>query len=396
MFLRRSPHAFIRPPVIFFSAFYILLLAVPLCAQSGVHPRPTPTPDEEAESVYVEEVRIPVFAYDEKGRIDQHLEVDDVLVVEDEVPQQVKSVRRTPASVVVVLGTGWDLDPIVRANTTRDVALSVIENLRDGDRLAVLQFNNRVDTLQGWTGDRAGAARAVKSKLVSGEGSNLSRAVRRAVELLAEQPVGNRHLVLVTDGIDTANSKDYDDAIKRLIASQTTLHVISYTAVAREQIKLPWWKAPPEAPGAAQARADQATVGIDPTRPPGMRGPGVNPPSVNSGVRIDPALRRRRKEAEREMERGEARLKSLTEETGGRLLLPDSIEGMVVEGGGVARDIDSQYVVTYSPRRPLRRAPATEYRKIHVGARRLGLTLRARQGYVVGSMRQPDPLVKQK
>ncbi|HJQ34073.1 MAG TPA: VWA domain-containing protein [Pyrinomonadaceae bacterium] len=381
-----------RLPLILFSAAFIILLgAAPLRAQSGVRPRPTPTPeDEETESVYTEEVRLPVFAYDEEGRIDQRLEVDDVLVVEDDVPQQVKSVRRTPASVVLVLGTGWDLDPIVRANDTREVALSVIQNLRDGDRLAVIQFNGKVDTLQGWTGDRDAAARAVKSKLASGEGSNLSRAMRRAVELLSEQPVGNRHLVLVTDGIDTASSKDYEEAVRRLIASQTTLHVISYTAVAREQVKQPWWKNPPEKPGAAQARADQATVGIDPTRPPGMRGPGINPHDVNSGVTFDPALRRRRKEAEREMLRGETRLKSLTEETGGRILLPDSLAGMVTEGRGVAREIDSQYVVTYSPKRPLRRAPATEYRKIHVGARRLGLTLRARRGYVVGTMRQPD------
>jgi VWFA-related protein len=389
MSLRRSPLAL-------FSACFILLLAVPLCnAQSGVRPRPKPTPDEEeTESIFVEEVRLPVFAYDEKGRFDPHLEVDDVLVVEDDVPQQVKSVRRTPASVLLVLGTGWDLDPIVRANTTRDIALSVMRNLRDGDQLAVVQFSGRVETLQGWTSDHAQAANVVKSKLVSGEGSNLSRAIKRAVEMLSEQPVGNRHLVLVTDGIDTASSKDYEDAVKRLIAAQTTLHVISYTEVAREQMNRPWWKAPPEAPGETQARADQATVGIDPTRPPGMRGPGVNPHDVNSGMRIDPALRRRRKEAEREMKRGEARLKSLTEETGGRLLMPDSIEGMVQEGAGVAREIDSQYVVTYSPKRPLRKASANEYRKIHVDARRIGLSLRARRGYIVGSMRQPEPKPK--
>jgi VWFA-related protein len=386
-----------RPPYIFVSAFLILFSAAQAHAQSGVRVRPTPTPeDEEAERVYTEEVRLPVFAYDEKGRFDPGLGVDDVLIVEDEVPQQVKSVRRTPASVVVVLGTGWDLDPIVRANTTRDVALSVIEALRDGDRLAVVSFSGKVDTLQGWTGDRAQAARAVRSKLASGSGSNLSRALRRASELLAEQPVGNRHLVLVTDGIDTAGTKEYDDAVKRLIASQTTLHVVSYTGVAREQVKQPWWKAPPEAPGAAQARADQAVVGIDPTRPPGMRGGGINPPSVNGGMRVDPALRRRRREAEREMLRGESRLKSLTEETGGRILTPDSVEGMMTEGASVAREIDSQYVVTYSPKRPLRRAAPTEYRKIHVGARRQGLSLRARRGYIVGTMRQPEPAASQK
>src|SRR5919112_4343100 len=227
-------------------ALFVLLLAAPLCAQSGVRPRPTPKPDdEEAESVFTEEVRIPVFAFDEKGNFDVGLSVDDVLVVEDDVPQQVKSVRRTPASVVLLLGTGWDLDPIVRANTTRDVALSVIRNLREGDSLAVVQFNGKVDTLQGWTGDKLEAVRAVRTKLVSGEGSNLSRGVRRAVEMLGERPVGNRHLVIVTDGIDMASSKDYEDAKSRLIASQTTLHVIGYNEVAREQMKQPWWKVPP-------------------------------------------------------------------------------------------------------------------------------------------------------
>ena len=380
-----------RLPLIFASLALAVFASAPLRAQSGVRPKPSPTPqDDEAERIFTEEVRLPVFAYDEKGIPDIRLEKDDVLVVEDDVPQQVRSVRRVPANVVVVLGTGWDLDPIVRANDTREIALSLIQGLRDGDRLAVIQFNDRVDTLQGWTSERAAAARAVKSKLASGSGSNMSKAVRRATEMLAETPHGNRHLVLVTDGIDTASSKDREDAVRRLIAAQATLHVISYTAVAGEAVKQPWWKNPPEKPGATQARADQATVGIDPTRPPGMRGPGVTPVSVNSGITFDPALKRRRKEAERQMALGESRLKNLTEETGGRILLPETVEGMVTEGAAVARDIDSQYVVTYSPRRPLRHAPAAEYRKVHVGGRRVGLTLRARRGYVVGSMRQPE------
>ena len=141
----------------------------------------------------------------------------------------------------------------------------------------------------------------------------------------------------------------------------------------------------------AQSRADMATVGIDPTRPPGMRGSGINPPSINSGLVIDPALRRRRKAAEREMRRGEERLKSLADETGGRVLLPGTPDEMVAQAGDVAGEIDAQYVVTYRPKRQLRGAPASEYRRIYVGARRLGLTLRSRRGYVVGPMRQPPP-----
>ena len=369
-------------------AFVFLLSAPAPRAQSGVRPRPQPSPEaEEAESVFVEEVRVPVFAFDEAGRTDARLEVDDVLVVEDGVPQQVKSVRRVPASVVLLLATGWDLNPAMRANTTRAIALGVLEHLREGDRVAALQFNGRTQVLHGWTDERVAVARALKSKLQSGTGSNLSAAVKRAVEFLREQPVGNRHLVLVTDGIDTASSSEYSDAVRRLMSAQATLHVISYTEVGRKELNKPWWEKPKEVPGMAQSRADMATVGIDPTRPPGMRGGGINPPGVNSGARIDPALRRRRKAIEREMKRGEDRLKALTEETGGRILLPATAEEMVERGPDVAREIDSQYVVTYRPKRPLRSAPAAEYRKLHVGARRLGLSLRARRGYVVGGMR---------
>lgn len=370
-------------------AFILMLAAPPAPAQSGVRPRPSPkTAEDEAESVFVEEVRIPVFAFDEQGRVDSRLELDDVHVVEDDVPQQVKSVRRVPASVVLLLATGWDLNPAMRAGTTRAIALGLLEQLREGDQVAALQFNGRTQVVHGWTADRVSVARALKSKLQSGDGSNLSAAIKRASEFLREQPVGNRHIVLVTDGIDTASSSEYSEAVRRLMAAQTTLHVISYTEVGRKEMKKPWWEKPKEVPGMAQSRADMATVGIDPTRPPGMRGPGINPPDVNSGVRIDPALRRRRKMIEREMKRGEDRLKTLTEETGGRILLPGSIEEMVERGADVAREIDAQYVVTYRPKRPLRNAPASEYRKLHVGARRLGLSLRARRGYVVGGMKQ--------
>jgi len=314
--------------------FTLLALAAGMTlAQSGVRPKPTPTPaeQEDTEQVFVEEVRLPVFAYDEEGRFDPHLEIDDVLVVEDDVPQQVQSVRRVPASVLLLFGTGWDLNPVVRADTTRDIGLRVLAGLRDGDMVAAVQYNGKPEVLQGWTAARPEAARAIRAKLQSGKGSNLSLAIRRAVELLREQPVGNRHLVLVADGIDTASSKEYEDAVKRLISAQTTLHVISYSEMGRRELNKKWQR-PKEAPGMTQSRADMATVGIDPTRPPGMRGGGINPHDVNTGVRFDPAMRRQRKAAEREMKRGDSRLKTLTEETGGRLLMPASVDEMVERG----------------------------------------------------------------
>ncbi len=366
-------------------------------------PAPTPTPSDEDERVFTEEVRIPVFAYDEQGRFDPSLEIDDVLVVEDDIPQQVKSVRRIPASVLLVLGTGSELNPAVRLQTTRSIALNVVSNLREGDSIAALQFNNRADILQEWTTDKAQATQTLRSKLAFGRGSRLSQALIKAASYLQTQPVGNRHLVLVTDGveapgrydpqdallvlgIDTAETKAQTaEAVKQLAAAQVTIHIISYATIGKIVMKEK--EKPKEAPGIAQARADIATVGIDPTLPPGMSRGGIHPPPVNGGLRVDPQLKRTNKAYERAINKGEERLKSLADETGGWLLLPATDEEMIAGGADVAREIGSQYVVTYRPKRPLTPSQATEYRRIRVSSRRVGLHLRARRGYVVGAMR---------
>lgn len=373
-------------------------------AQRGPVPRPAPTSvASEDEKVFTEEVRIPVFAYDEKGRFDPTLEVNDVLVVEDDVPQQVKSVRRIPASVLLVMGTGSELNPAVRLQTTRRIALSVVSNLRDGDAVAALQFNNRADLIQAWTTDKVEAARTLRSKLTFGRGSRLSQALIRAAAALQTQPVGNRHLVLVTDGVEAPGRFDPKDAllvlgidtpetkaqaaeaVRQLIAAQATIHIISYATIGRKEMKER--EKPKEVAGAAQSRADIATVGIDPTMPPGMSRGGIHPPPVNTGLRIDPQLKKVNKAYERAMRKGEDRLKALADETGGWLLLPTTDEEMISQGSDVAREIGAQYVVTYRPKRPLATAPATEYRRIRVSPRRIGLQLRARRGYVVGAMR---------
>ena len=137
----------------------------------------------------------------------------------------------------------------------------------------------------------------------------------------------------------------------------------------------------------AQSRHDISVVGVNPTLPPGVSRGGVHAPSVNTGVSVDRKMKRVHRAYERAMKKGEERLKALTEETAGRLLVPGGEEEMYEQAGDVAREVDAQYVVTYRPKRPLARSPVTEYRRLRVSPRRIGLTLRARRGYVVGAMR---------
>jgi hypothetical protein len=62
-------------------------------------------------------------------------------------------------------------------------------------------------------------------------------------------------------------------------------------------------------------------------------------------------------------------IEQLAEETGGVAWFPETAEEMIIEAADAARDIDSQYVVTYNPQRPLAEATPGEHRKLDVISR---------------------------
>jgi hypothetical protein len=170
---------------------------------------------------------------------------------------------------------------------------------------------------------------------------------------------------------------ELSEAIKQLNAAQATVHVISYTALGQQADKE--HQKTITATSERQGDIDMSTVGIDPTLPPGTS----RSQSVGVGFRFDPQMRKLKKAYERAMKRSEQQLGSLAEEMGGRIWLPPTTEQMTAEGAEVAREIGAQYVITYTPKRPLAEARPGEYRRIEVAPRRVGLHLRSRRGYIV-------------
>ncbi len=397
------------------SLFVVLVILVLLSpgqqaqqsATPSAAPRPSASPreDQEPVRVFTEEVRLPVMARDEYGNFDPSLTAGDLIVFEDGVQQEIKSVRRTPASVLLLLETGGDLNPAMRVNTTRETALRLVSNLREGDQVAVMQFNNRIEVLQAWTEEFDQASHALKNKLHSGSGSRLIDAVSAAAAFFVNQPLGNRHLVLITDGVDMPISKaSYEDAlkilnaiggaqnraawdaaVKRLVTAQASVHVISYVEYARLAYKgkNKKWKGS-NAPAGSVLSSGIQNAGIDPTMPPGVfRGGGD--PAFGVGINFDPQMRRLRKAYERAMKTGEPLLESLADESGATIMKPESAEEMIDRAVEISRDISSQYVVTYEPKRPLAEARPGEYRRVQIAPRRSGLTVRSRRGYIVAA-----------
>jgi hypothetical protein len=102
-------------------------------------------------------------------------------------------------------------------------------------------------------------------------------------------------------------------------------------------------------------------------------------------ITFDPAMRRQRKAYEDAIRNSQQILTEMAEETGGQIYLPKTSDDMMDQAREAAREVGAEYVVTYRPKRPLSSAKKGEYRRIEVASRRVGLSLRSRQGYVVPS-----------
>jgi VWFA-related protein len=382
----RGEQALHRSVLAVFSLALVFSASAHLCAQtSKSKPSPTPpvepkTEGQEPVKVFTEEVRLQVVALDQYGHYDPTLEVDDVLVLEDGVAQQIRSIQRLPVNVLLLLDTGNQLG-LKNTNTTSAVALRVISRLHDGTQIAVMQFADRPELLQGWTTEKAAANKVLKTKLISGKTSRLADAIAAAADQFKDTQAGARHIVLITDGVESPGGRTtLANSLKRLNSIQASVHIISYTVLARRDIQN---RNRPRKGDGIQRDGNPASNPVangDPTLPPGT----TRTPYFRLGSQdADPPMLKRRKEYERATRASETQLTAIAEESGGQMWLPESSNDLLSEAESVARDIGSQYVVTYRPTRSLALAKPGEYRKVEVASRRVGLYLRSRLGYIV-------------
>jgi len=377
--------------ILFYSLAALLLLTCAASTASAqaqqipprLKPAPTPSPtpqreEQEPVKVFTEEVRLPVVAYDDYGHFDPSVEQNEILVLEDGVPQDIRSIRRIPANILLLIDTSAAVTLAKDIKVTRQIALRLVAALRAGDHVSVMQFSDRPELLQDWTTDTQMVAKVLQTKLSGTKRERLSEAMVAAVAQLKDRPAGSRHIVLITDGVETPGGRvSYEEAVKQLNAAQATVHIISYTAAVRAAIERR--NSGGIFRGGSGSQREAMPV-PDPTMPPGQ----TRNPSVTFGtIDLDRKMRRWYEKYSDDTRRSEERLTRLADETGGRILLAAKTDEMIGQADEVARDIGAQYVITYAPKRPLASAPSGEYRRVEVASRRVGLRLRTRRGYVV-------------
>ena len=375
-----STHHWTLPAILFIWVF----CCASFCAAQNKSPSPSPTPppDESPDKVkvFTEEVVIPVSAYDDSGHLSVALEPQAIIVFEDDVRQTVRSIRRMPANVLLLLDTGGALNPAMSVSTTKEIATRLISTLRTGDHVAAIQFGNHLESISDWTTERDQLIRAINTKLIAGDRPQLIRALFAAAERLQEVPAGTRHLVLISDGVDSSgDAAALTRAMKQLLDANVTIHVIGYGALGRKRID----KQNPQVKITNQKRRNASEIAEDLMDPAGAARREIQRrKKIYLILDTDFAMRKKRGAYENATKQSELWLRSLAEETGGLAFIPQHLEEMSAGADEIAREIDSQYVVTYTPKRPLAEATVEEYRRLNVAAGIIGLHVRARRGYV--------------
>lgn len=372
--------------IVFLTKISIILfsLSVFAFAQSGkIIPRPTPPKiEEDTEKIFTEEIKLNVLAFDENGKFADGVRKEDLVIAENSSLHQATSIRRIPANVLIVMDTGGEMRQKKSLQLTRDTAKAIVGSLKEGDQMSVLQYSDKAEILAEWTNDKAQILDAISKKSNFGKRSAFVSALTLATDFLQKNRIDNKHLVLITDGTDSfAQEAEKMSAMRKILATDINVHVISYTKMEMTDIE-PRTKMISKTP---PPRAIPPEIAA--TLPNGVRDQATAV-RVGPTINLDRALLKKLRERKDDLEQSEKALSNLSENTSGEFILPENKEEMLEKSELVARMIDSNYVITYVPKRALSEVEKTEERNIEVSSRREGLLVQAKRKLIVQPQEQ--------
>jgi hypothetical protein len=379
-------------------------------------PTPTPSQPEETrteaedvddgDTVRVETnlVTLPVVVNDRGGRYVPDLRAEDFNVEEDGAPQKVAffATVSEPFSVVLMIDTSASTT-VEKMRQVQEAAVAFVSQLRPGDRVKVISFDDELRDLSDFTTDRAALASAIRATR-PGKGTRLYDAFDVAHRALRRLK-GRKAVIMLTDGMDyhSAN-RTYDDNRRAAEESDVVVYPVRFdTRAETEQL------------ARAQARGGGGPVDIGTVL-------GGRVPGLPGSVVIDPRGGSRRTEREDEGRRpdgmpdvtarrpddrttGDRRVPRNAEEasdasvaamldllyrtaddylnemartSGGRLVRADNPLMLPAAFKQIADELGTQYSLGYYPTNTARDG---KFRKVRVRTTRKDAALRTRPGY---------------
>ena len=328
----------------------VCAVAAALCLFSAAARAQSQQEPDETVTVNTNLVILNVGVADRKGQAVTDLSRGDFVVYEDGVKQSILNFEpaASPFSLVLLLdmsGSTLNFRP-----TLRQSALRFIDALGPEDRVEVVSFNDKVETLQHFTTDRKKIAFAI-TDLAKGRGNTyLYKALDYSLRQLAKEGKRRKAIVVLTDGLDTEMSN-----LDRETASQAKTNEEAVAAVK------------PEASAALRSvldAADRQGVTIYPLALPSADPKNLLPLTPQQAA-IYTAAR--------------ARMQGLADRTGGRLHEIRRLEDMGRLYAEVAADMRTLYSLAYQSSNA--RAHDGKWRAINIEVTRADTIARSRPGY---------------
>jgi VWFA-related protein len=380
----------------------------PAEAKPAETPKPqTPEADEEQEvddgdTVKVETnlVTVPVIASDRGGRYVPDLKAEEFTVSEDNAEQKVAffATVTEPFSVVLMIDTSASAT-VEKLRQVQEAAVSFTEQLREGDRVKVISFDDELRDLCDFTSDRGTLASAIRSTR-QGKGTRLYDAFDHAYRALRRLK-GRKAVIMLTDGVDYRSDRHtYDDNRRAVEESDIIVYPVRFDT-----------RAETERLARAQARGGSGPVDLGgvlgriPGMPPGTvivnprggrrpeeddrnrdglpdatsrrpgDGPGTTGPPRDREEASDQSIARMLDMLYRT---ADDYLNEMARTTGGRLVPADNPLLLRRSFQQIADELRTQYSLGYYPTNTAR---DRKYRKIRVRTTRKGVALRTRPGY---------------
>lgn len=351
----------------------LCLLLLNARAQSG---RKVPGDQQPGEKPVVKietrEVVLPLIAYDANGKFVDDLKPSDVLVLEEGEARPVAALKREPANIVLILDLANEIgtfkngpterpignreekpiwqrarDYKVVANpTTRDFAERFVNALSPSDQISIIQYAERAQVIQDWTGDRNRALDALRLKYRVGVKSSYLDALKLAAEKLETRKDGRRVIVIVSDGLDSASKTGRSKVMAALERSRASVFVVGWAEALKTEIELAMqWMSANDRPGSSTYKRLQE-----------LR---------NHLPQLDGAA---------------VELRQLAETSGGELWLPATHEDLIRDYAKVVAEVGAQYSLSFVTEN---KPSLEDNRSIQVLPARRGLSVRSRRSYRV-------------
>jgi VWFA-related protein len=344
-------------------------------------------------------VQVPAIITDRSGKFVADLSRTDFTISEDGKRQEISffAALKQPFSAVLILDTSNSAQDRLKA--IQSTAVDFTRQLRPGDRMLAVSFDNEVKQLTEFTEDRQELEQAITGT-ESGFGKLLYEAVARALDLL-KNVEGRRAIILFTDGVDMRSIEASAEGTTRMAEEiGAVIYVVRFDTrwwieadARKREAERPKNKTPFDIDGRIPLPPDFG--GPDPT-PTGI--PKPNAPRIEIGQRPRPpvvydpdgtgARTQRIPVAElpdpitstldKLYGEADSYLQTIASRTAGRVYSADTFADTRAAFTAIADELRNQYLLGYYSSSTRRDG---KYHKIKLEVSRKGLDVRSRPGY---------------